>query len=401
MGMTQRTEYQGAVADAREGATLAVASLVAALRETLDDRSWPRTIRSATDLASVTGINQKSAWMLYRTANSDDALAESGLLPKRGAVRSLLDAASKYGVSQRRVKRTLEAYEEFDAVVRRIAGDRDTFSEMAASWSGLPASPASAANCRQAFRSNRLIWGVWTKASFMTLIGLPRTPGTGTADEIMLRGLCSLSASRRGTWDLYGRLIQTETARGALACAADDDSTLLPRYCSGLLPRLERRTVGGWNVVAANFEASGEVAQQTLVFGEVLLKTPLTETLRGGLGNHFPTERLQVDLIVHRSRSPHFLRHHLGAGWGETSEDYGQRQISSVPIQLTHRTDVNPPAAVPEFPGYSALVDEVIRDAGHDPAEFELFRVSCKYPPTGVTLRLEVGFDGPTDGPAD
>jgi len=397
MGMTQRTEYQGAVADAREGATQAVAGLVAALRETLDDRSWPRAIRSATDLASVSGINQKSAWMLYRTAHSSDALAEAGLLPKRGALRSLTDAASKCGVSKRRIKRTQDAYEEFDAVVRRIAGDRDTFSEMAASWSGQPASAASTAICRQAFRSNRLIWGLWTKVSFMTLIGLPPEPGAKTADEIMLRGLCSLSASRRGSWDLYGSLKQPGDVRASLACAGGAESTLLTRYCSGLLPKLERRVEGNWSVVGAEFEASGEVAQQTLVFGEQMLQAPTSGTLWASLESNFPTESLQVDLIVHRARRPHFLRHFLGAGRGHSDGDHGRRQISAVPIELIHHGNVQSGAAFSELPKYTALLDEVIRDVGHDPAEFELFRVSCKYPPTGVTLRIEVGYDDPAD----
>jgi len=370
------------LSSARQEITEAVNALALAIRTLIEDTCWKPPILSPTDLERRTSLSHKVAWQLYRVGTAEDPLTESENFPKRTAFTQFLRDATKAGVPGKHVKRAQSTFEAFDASVKRIAGDRDTLAEMVASWRGIRFSTAAAGHCRQAFRANKQIWGVSAKASFMSVI----FPPDNEHESILIRGLCSLRSSRRSTWDIYGSSPGEGGEHNQFEIAASDGTNLISKYCRGPIPQLSGRTSGNWRVVAAEFEASGEVSPHTLVFGERLREQE--RRLEGALMTSFPTERLQLDLICHRSYEPTLKQHSLFSG-----HVMGSQKMHSVPIEVTEQEGVLGGAGFREMSSYPDLLEEAILTTGHAARDYILFRAACLYPPTGVTLEMDLNSD--------
>ncbi len=118
---------------------------------------------------------------------------------------------------------------------------------------------------RRAFKSACHVWGISAKASYGTLVIFE---SEGSPGAICLRGMSSLSASRRSSWDIYGSSTPTGVVRSALKGTDSDSGPLLTQFCDGPLPRLERSHPENWTNFRAHFEPTGEILRQSLLFGE-------------------------------------------------------------------------------------------------------------------------------------
>src|SRR5262247_2777148 len=64
----------------------------------------PNGARKSQDLQKLFGIDGKLSWQVFRLAGPGDALSLAPHVPSSTAMRRLLDAASEYGVSRKRVE---------------------------------------------------------------------------------------------------------------------------------------------------------------------------------------------------------------------------------------------------------------------------------------------------------
>jgi hypothetical protein len=366
---------------AKSDAMKAAGDLASATRALIESFRGASPIRSAKDLERTTGLSHRVAWEIFRVGMSEDPISEAAHMPKRAAFLRFCAAAQAGGASARQVSAARRALDAFEATVQSIAGDRETFTEMAAAWCGKPNSDSAARYLRQAYRANRHVWGVYAKASFMTIVALP-----GEARWTLLRGLCGLRSSRRGDWDVYGSRAAHQTGNTPLEIAAQDGTNLVTKYCEGPIPELTGREQGDWHLVNAQFDVSGEIAPHTLVFGERVVRETERQ-LKGRLYAHFPVERLRVELITHHSLAASLASHDFYSGAVS-----GSRQLDAVPVDVAQRESLQGSSGFREMPSYTALLEEVVGLDGHTLDEFQQYRATCEYPPTGGVLELNLNL---------
>lgn len=376
------------LAAARSDSATSVIRLAAAIRGLIELPGWSPRIYSATDLERATGISHRVSWQLYRAAMSDEPLAEVRHMPRKQAFRKLCKAAGAAGASAGMLEESEQALDRFEATVETVAGDRETFAEMADAWCGLHQSSAAPQHLRQAHRANRQVWGISAKVSFMTYVALP-----APHDWLMLRGFCSLRSARRAKWDVFvnsGHGIGDSTPLGFESGGGSGGSGVLGSYCRGPIPKLEQRKDGDRQIITAEFDVSGEVTPHTLVFGQRLPGVDRS-SIRGRLHGSFPVDRRVVDLLAHRSLDPTLERD--GVLWPSQSE---YEPVNFIPHEVQTYPDASVVTGFRELSSYRDLLEESLGKSGFGLEEFSLYRASGEFLPVGAVLELELalGSDG-------
>ncbi|QDV07497.1 hypothetical protein Poly30_30230 [Planctomycetes bacterium Poly30] len=372
---------------ARESATLAAAEFVDAVRAVLEDDHWPSQIGSAIDLERVVTLSHKGAWQIYRMGHAVEPLAELSNMPGSTTLGQFRRGAERHGVEEAALKRLTESHAALDRRMKAIGGDRETFIEMVAEWRGMPASGAAAAHCRQAFRANRHVWGISAKASFATLWFVD---SGARIEAIRLRGMHGLTAARRTVWDVYGSQDPDRHTSFALADNPLEIHPLLPAYCRGVLPRLERRRSGGWTHVRAHFEAAGQIAQHSLVFGERVVRDDEPDEQDWfNLACSFPAEYLQVDVIAPIRWEPRMVQGGLYSVQAAERLDPGPQKIHSAATEAFEQLPLRAACRSNAMADYPAMIASIAQGEQLDVASYTLFRLTCEYPPTGSGLRLD------------
>src|SRR6185436_6662818 len=94
----------------------------------------PSPIRRAVDLERSLHLDKKLAWQVFRLANTT-SLAEAVNVPAAPSVRRLLEAARRRKVPRETVDRVAAAFERFEELVVRHAGDREGLNTLLSSTS--------------------------------------------------------------------------------------------------------------------------------------------------------------------------------------------------------------------------------------------------------------------------
>lgn len=379
------SDSQTRLAEARHAAVAVVGALASALGGLLRDTAWEAELRTVKDLQRVTGFSHRAAWQIHRVGHAEEALAEVRHMPKRPAFQRLCEAARAAGAAADALDEAERAFEAFQEFVRSVAGDRETFAVMAESWCGRADSETATPYLRQAFRANQHIWGIASKASFMTCIALPEP------DWVLLRGHCSLRSSRRNAWDVSVFRGQEAQSSRPLELVSDPETRLVGKYCRGPLPELDHRVEGDYHITRATFDASGDLATHTLVFGE---RNPVEgrDNMRARLLSAFPMQRMMVDVLAHRSLGPRLAHHDFYASY-YAAQASNSRRLPTVPVQVIQRDNAVGSIAMRELSTYGDLLEESLGLFQRSLSEFALFRITCEYPPTGGILHLGLDFD--------
>ena len=198
----------------------------------------------------------------------------------RAGVKLFLSAAArKPGVAQA-VEAAKAAFQEFDALVRREAGDRRSFDMMAANHEKSGGGSLDLEHCKGAFTHNSYIWGVQARAQVHTYLIRPSDDGEHV-DAAIVRGFVGLRRvrphipwriSRFFTVDDTGH-VRSSFAREPIDRETGGDVPLLRGFCSRPTPRV-RRIIGQEGVIDDVLEESdvGNTRSVTCLTGELIRK---------------------------------------------------------------------------------------------------------------------------------
>mgnify|MGYP007124442599 FL=1 len=308
-------------------------------------------------------------------------------MPKSGAMKRFVEAATAAGASADAVTSVVTAYAEFEKAVREVAGDRRSFDAI---LSGLCPDDESALLRlrRAAYRANASVWGVSVRTTVHAVVFYERP--TGEHDCLALCGRVGLRKLHAGatigiyassrTWG--GPTPPPESGKGV----ALDGCQLLPKFSAKPLPKITR--IEGNDGRLRDFvqlEGLGRRGEVTVYWRNLTLNFP------GGTrvpphGTTVPvmepSELLVVDLII-----PH--------GWA----DPGNTDVWVTPESSRYAT-VNAGASphrlpfegaaeylgsnfqslrTPHAPGYDQMMAEQLEELGWR-CKFDIIRCQVEYP---------------------
>lgn len=361
------------------------------------------------------GINRNLAWKLSRILGADDPLAAIEHLPGSGGVSIMLEAFENAGAPALAVEEVRGAIVAFDEVVAEHVGDRATLDLVVGSM--LPPHlqvERDRVARRMAFQGNSATWGIQADVHLSSTFYAPAADDASMIDVVSIGGLLNYRRLRRGIrWPLL-RVNGFQSDGEALRAmerriepldpgVPRGDAPLLPAFCTGDQPPIERRSIpGGQQFEIAdgplgnrgattslmgyvNRSAASCYADEHNEHGELLVHwfTPVTDAL--------------VDLVVHRDlplQMPPELR--VSGRMGPVSVDpILSRGLEPLPLAEPVRSlGAGPPRlATPLVPRYREMTDLAFARMGWDPADFVAYRLHVPFPPipTMCVLRFALG----------
>ncbi|MEZ4650186.1 MAG: hypothetical protein R3E97_15665 [Candidatus Eisenbacteria bacterium] len=346
------------------------------------------------------GLHRKLAWQIRNLAYTPDPFAAVVHMPTRAGMDTLL------GTLEGRVpvlgRNLLTAYESFEAVVQRHAGDRSQFDKLVESHPTVARPEAESKWREKSFLGNSFIWGVQARTQHSLSILSPSDSEPGSLDLVQVRGLIGLQRIRPRTRWIVGQSVvrtgadDTRRAHQPLdpeGAAEMGGVPVIREFCSRPLPVLERRVspdgLTNDELLPAPVGATG---QQTLVTGEIVRRLAPAYMLEPGERAHFgaisrtPSEVFLFDHFVHRSLFPGVQRELCV--FSELNTPVTEDEADLLPVSgtvqfLGHGLHV---ARTADVPGYPAMLDWVFHRAHWDPKEYELHRVRIAFPPMPSTV---------------
>jgi hypothetical protein len=357
----------------------------------------PSPIERATDLQRALDVAPALAWQLFRLATAPDAFSALEFLPRAGSMARLLGAAREHGFAIASIDTLAEVYEEFQALVRHHAGDRDTFDAMAAPLGGV-SGQIEQKHRRAVFRGNVQVWGFQASTLYRAcILHQSATPGREAAS--LIAGFVSLRQLRpQSPIPLMRRRIVLE-AHGELKEVKVTGPTVLEDFSTtgqGSIVRVSADGVEGDTLI---LNGVGRAASQTCFLSETVGEAPARNgaPFSMGLLVSVPCETLLIDLLVQR-------------GWSTPEEvavgTYGNP--SNVESAMTGSEQYLMPARetaaylgtsldalhAPEVARCPALIGHVLKRNGWDRTEFDIYRCRVRYPILHTAVSLHVPVAG-------
>ena len=94
-------------------------------------------VRRAVELQRALNLQHTLCWQIFKLINERSVLAAGASVPSRASITRFTTAAAKGGVPSEVIKQLSSAYDEFERLIERHAGDRTSFKSLVASAAGL------------------------------------------------------------------------------------------------------------------------------------------------------------------------------------------------------------------------------------------------------------------------
>jgi hypothetical protein len=373
--------------------------------------------RRATDLQQALKIDSKLAWAIFKVATAQDPLSAGVYVPGRGPMTKVLGAAGKKGAPPDAVERARAAFERFEAMVERHAGDRSSFDSMITDLAGEPADSLDLASKRAAFRANGRLWGVQARCGMWCSIVQPSSELPGGLDTVRISGRTGLRQLRTGkTMRTEFRTRVTpdagpgQTAGVIRQVAIDPEDALeaggvglMRPFCSVPLPQFRSEIdAEGWLRTELMSRGLGNTAAVDYFLGSVvygympaLVGTPE--------GPHWffliatPMEVVYQDLLIHDDAfaapdiGPPRVRVYGTAATPGNPDSWRFREEDLLPVQERIGEIGRGPESLstPDIPRYPEIAAYAIEKLGWDPSRFRVFRCRVEYPVQFSLLRID------------
>ena len=364
-------------------------------------------------LARSFSLNKNLTWKISKVIRAADTFAAVTHMPGRAGMKIALDAFERAGAGSDAITRARLASDNFEHLVRRHSGDRQTMEAMVAGASTSRAIQAqrSEAHRKLAFRGNSAIWGVQARLQLSLHWVFPsQTPGM--LDHAVVAGLVDFKRLRPDTrWSIAlvrrtGANWQAEDPGGVSPLSdspagADPGSAapLLSDFCSSPLPPVEfaRGRPGIWRIELQP-GAIGNTAALTCLAGWV--NRGHASAFRVGDDTHgrvFCTLGTPAELVLHDV----FIHKDLNWDPTLTPRVYGQLPTGpsgaddgpppELPMLPEIEVDDGDPIDLltPDLPDYHKIVAYVLARLKLDLRSFTRTRLRLAYPPIPTLVSLE------------
>lgn len=356
----------------------------------------------AQEVADRFGVYRKLGWQIWNVIYADDSRQAVKHLPNPRTFKVWREAASAKGVDAKMLARLEEAIEQFRKTASSHAPDRETF-EMLVEGDGAADEETAAKWRKQSFTGNAYTWGVRAKVMLACAIIFPSARDL-FFDMVRVQALIGMTRTRSNVrWPFAQFLVRDATGaqlptgkRQPLretAAVKETGVPLLEEYCSKPLPAV-RRGAGHMGMVEDEL-LPGEIGSSgasDIVTGEIMREVGMCwtdktgEVANFGTGVRTPSELLISDQLVHESLYPNVTRslHVYGELMRPLSRD--DRDRIPVPERIANLGKVIDGVGIADVPKYGAMVQDIFKQTGLNPAEFNVFRVRMRYPPIPVSV---------------
>ncbi len=362
------------------------------------------------ELSRAFNLNKNLTWKLSKVIRAADSFAAVSHMPGRAGMKIALDAFERAGASGAVIGRARLASENFEHLVRRHSGDRQTMEAMVAGDAASQSIQAtrSEPHRKLAFRGNSAIWGVQARVQLSIQWVFPSaTPGM--LDHAVVAGLIDFKRLRPDTrWSVAlvrrtGANWAGEDPEGFAPLSepvpGSDQAPLLSRFCSSPLPpvQLRRGRPGIWRIELQP-GAIGNTAALTCLTGWVNRgKAPAFRVGDDTHGRILCTLGTPAELLIHDV----FV--HNALPWADqlAPKVYGQLptgpsgvddgpppELPLLPDIVRERGDAID-VLTPDLPDYHEIVGHVVARLGLDLLQFTRTRVRLTYPPIPTLVSLE------------
>ncbi len=377
-------------------------------------RALPGSPRRGTEVQRALHIDSKLAWAIHKVATSAEPLAAGTYVPGPAPMAKVLKAASAKGMNDEIVQRARAAFERFEAMVERHAGDRGSFDSMIADLAGEGAENIDLASKRAAFRINGHLWGVQARTDMACEIIRPSSEVSGGLDAVKISGRIGLRQLRKGKTLRVGYRNKLISRGNPAATApvprrvaveqgtlASDGVGLLRPFCSTPLPEFRTHVdAEEWTQAELMSRGFGNTAALTYFLGSLVygyapsgVGTPTGP--RWFILVNAPSEVLYHDLLVHEEAwqggPPRVGMYGTAATPGNPSS-YQFREDDLLPIQESVVEIGRGIEALdtPDVPRYPEMVRYAMERVGWEDADrYRVFRLRIEYPVLYSLAKIE------------
>lgn len=371
------------------------ASILGLLRALDADPTRPQ------QLASRFKLDKSLTWKISRALQANDAFAAALALPGASGVGLLFDALKRKGGPAELIEQGRRAIDEFEQMVERHAGDRETMRVMLECLCG--DQDALELGRRQAFRGASGIWGLQCQVRMVSQFIAPSESSEEMLDLMLVAGWIKFRRLRSiGRWPFMdvqqlddNHAPNRRAARSQpLGDPADEGGWVLRQFCSGPMPSVHTRDIPGGFRLEFGDGPVGRTGEFNC-FAGYLLRGAVPRYRSAGderadvmSGIALPTDTHLLDLFVHTSMTEVVaptLRH-----FARLPQDIDASDPShQLPIVAAiHDLGRHPIVATPLASDYESIVAAALARAKWNLADFRCFRVVYRYPPTISTIVL-------------
>jgi hypothetical protein len=364
-----------------------------------------RGAERAADVAHLLQIDRALGWKMWKIAASGSSLPAPKHIPGRQGFDRFITAARWHGIQSSLIEAARGAYERFESLADRHAGDRASADILLGSLTDSGRRRLELALRREAFHANSYFFGARTDVKYQIDAILNPEPGY-MPSVARFRGYRHLQRMRPGVpWILSRiRLLQSSGPSSSFErTPLDPTDTPVPiatapplvrAFCTIPTPQIiRRRAEGGFVEDELAPGLVGEAGAVDVCFGEFFDKIPLDTVDRDAVTVQVrvPCEALVFDILLHRSLarvgSPQFdVYSTLQADTPYVGDGDSQK------LPVVERLEPMGPASsfvpVPELPNHASMVRWMLQRIGREPEDFEYFRVTMRHPPLPICLAV-------------
>lgn len=392
--------------------------ILATLGKALADllRALPEEINGPRDLERALDIDYVLAWRTYKFATAADPAAVGADVPRAAPMKRLLDAAKRKRVRAATIDQVRSAYADFEALVRRHAGDdpkrgpgsrsraggRAVFDALISGVSNANTPALDLHHRRNAFKSNSYLWGVQAQAALRCVVWHPSAQ-EHRVDALLLSGFTHLNALRPGVPVLLKHHSSVRTVQNA---AHGEEATYTPpspprtleEFCSRPIPRLKTSTgKDGYVDIALEFDGIGKGAavdyfslENARGLGD---GTPQTH-YRMLVTSVMPAEALHLVMLVPRGVSNPATRS-ISIHGNPTTGDHARVSFAlgyNIPAYETVEylgSDLGA-LTTPDFPRITEALTMALAEQKWQNTVFDIYRCRVRYPILHALVNLYV-----------
>ncbi|QDV30576.1 hypothetical protein Spb1_25100 [Planctopirus ephydatiae] len=360
-------------------------------------------IKKAGDLERLMDLDRTLSWQLLKIAEAKVPLEAAASVPSRVSINRFIEGSRVRGVNEKLLEGLLSAYNQFETLVERHAGDRVCFNSMvsaAGARDGWHA--AELQHRRNVFRGMSHMLGVQAQTLIRCGIIQKSKEQSGVVNLVMVGGLVDL----RLLWEIDRvNVFRSRTVgngpganhrkgirRTNLAGTEDLGGYLLQDFCSQPAPDVEMVFgEAGWiygNLLHGNVGATGE---STLFFGVNYRNIPDPTGQEGVVGSRcvmdLPVKSYVTDLLVEPGFADDWEPNVQVLVGGSSSDQPSPPGIErNLPTQLQMENLGTGPSVIREYPGYSSMIRTIATGAGYDIDQYTCWRLRVDYPLYGCEI---------------
>lgn len=355
-------------------------------------------IDRAVDVANRLGLDNSLAWKIWQVGRDHGGLPSPAHICGRSGFERFLTAAEQSGIASDLVHRARSAFDGFERLMRRHAGDRATADRLLGHISGEGKRRLDTAIRRDGFRANSYLLGIQAASTYQ-LDAVVSGDRAFMPEIYRVRGHFGLQRNRADApWILSRTTLVHETGPSATLCRGPIDGTspalgnlLLTQFCSDPNLPIVRRVLPDSTVEDEIPE--GPVGQQAaidVVLGEHFSGMPRRDVSFDALVMRVltPSERLVYDILLPEGQSPTEmeLRVHSTV---QTDLPYLRGETYAA-IPVTEKFErLGPVLKAPEateIPRQGAMIKWLVGKLPPHAQNSVLWRTHMRYPPVPSVL---------------